>query len=194
MLAAVQADFEPMPFLKVDGGVSFNLFQNNGLGAFELGVGAVAYDPISLTLRLAVQHEQWNDWQAGENRALVTLEAGPWHGFDAGLGLVNRVPVFGDRDCSPFVWASDAAEWNYLYRLRWKFVDKGNWWLRAGLASYDRFTAHNPQQYPLVADGAYRLKDDLELVAQAGTAIVGYSGGLVSFHEIEIGAGVRYEL
>jgi hypothetical protein len=193
MVAALQADVEPVPFLKADGGVSLNLFQHNGLGSASLGLSAVMFRPAGLALRLAAQHQQWNDWQAGENRALVTLEAGPLYGFDAGFGLARRVPVFGDDYCSPFRWVSDAAEWNYLYRLRWKFINKENWWLRAGLASYDRFTAHNPQQFPLVADGAYRLKDDLELVAQAGTAIVGYSGGLVSFHEIEIGAGVKYE-
>ena len=193
MLAAAQADIEPVPFLKVDAGLSFNLFQNNGLGAAELGVGAVLLRQAGLTLRLADQHQQWNDWQAGENRLLVALEAGPLFGFDAGAGLVRRVPVFGDRYSSPFVWSGGAAEWNYLYRLRWKFIDKAKWWLRAGLSSYDRFTAHNPQQFPLEADGAYRLKDGLELVGLVSTAIVGYSGGLASFHEIEVGAGVRHE-
>jgi hypothetical protein len=173
--------------------LSFNLFQNNGLGEAAVGIGAQVYKPAGLTFRLAGQHQQWNDWRAGENRVLATVEAGPLRGFDAGLGLVRRVPIFGDRYWSPFVWRSDAREWNFLYRLRWKFIQRENWWLRAGFSSYDRFTAHNPQQFPLEADGAYRLKDDLELVARVGTAIVGYSGGLVSFHEIELHTGVRYE-
>jgi len=193
LLAAVQADIAPLPYVKLDAGLSFNLFQNNGLGAAALGVSAVAYDRIGLAFRLAVQHQQWNDWQAGENRVLATLEAGPVYGLDAGLGLVQRVPVFGDRYWSPLVWSGSAAEWNYLYRLRWKFIQRDNWWLRAGFSSYDRFTAHNPQQFPLEADGAYRLKDDVELFARAGTAIVGYSGGLPSFHELELSTGVRYE-
>jgi hypothetical protein len=193
MLAIAQVDIEPVSFLQIDAGLSFNLFQNNGLGAVALGVGAVAYDPLGLTLRLAGQHQQWNDWPAGENRLLAVVEAGPIYGFDAGLGLVHRVPVFDERYWSPFLWSGGAAEWNYLYRLRWKFIQRDNWWLRAGFSSYDRFTAHNPQQFPLEADGSCRLKDDLELVARVGTAIVGYSGGLVSFHEFELGAGVRYE-
>ena len=192
MLAAVQADLEPVRFLRVDAGISFNLFQNTGLGAAGVGVGGVVSDPAGLTLRLAGQHQQWNDWQAGENRLLLVLEAGPLFGFDAGFGLARRVPVFGSGYGSPFVWSSGAAEWNYLYRLRWKFIRRESWWLRAGFSTYDRFTAHNPQQFPLEADGAYRLRDDLELVARAGTAIVGYSGGLVSFHEVELGAGVRH--
>jgi hypothetical protein len=192
MLAAVQADMEPVCWLKVDAGLSFNLFQNNGLGAAGLGLGAVLSRPAGLTFRLAGQHQQWNDWMAGENRLLATLEAGPLHGFDAGLGLVRRVPVFGDEYWSPLVWSGGAAEWNYLYRLRWKFVQRENWWLRAGFSSYDRFTAHNPQQFPFEADGAYRLKDDLELVGLVSSAIVGFSGGLASFHEIEISAGVKY--
>jgi hypothetical protein len=193
MLAAAQADIEPAPFLKVDAGLSFNLFQNNGLGAAGVGIGGVVYGPAGLTFRLAGQHQQWNDWQAGENRLLVVFEAGPFRGFDAGLGLVRRVPVFGDKYWSPFVWSGGAAEWNYLYRLRWKFIQRDDWWLRAGFSSYDRFTAHNPQQFPLEADGAYRLRDNLELVAKTGTAIVGYSGGLPSFHELDLSAGVKYE-
>jgi hypothetical protein len=193
MLATVQADVEPVRSLRVDAGLSFNLFRNNGLGAAGVGIGAEVYKPAGLTLRLAGQHQQWNDWQAGENRLLVVIEAGPLFGLDAGLGLDRRVPVFGDRYWSPFVRSGGAAEWNFLYRLRWKFVQRENWWLRAGLSSYDRFTAHNPQQFPLEADGAYRLEDDLELVGLVSSAIVGFSGGLASFHEIEISAGVRYE-
>ena len=194
MLAAVQADVEPVRWLKVDAGLAFNLFQHSGPGGAALGLGAVLFRPAGLTLRLAAQHQQWNDWQAGENRVLATIEAGPLFGFDAGFGLARRVPVFGSGYGSPFVWSSGAAEWNYLYRLRWKFIQRENWWLRAGFSTYDRFTAHNPQQFPLEADGAYRLKDDLELVARAGTAIVGYSGGLVSLHEVELSAGVRFGL
>jgi hypothetical protein len=193
MLVIGQVDIRPVYFLQIDAGLSFNLFQNNGLGAAELGVAAELYQPVGLTLRFAGQHQQWNDWPAGENRLLAAVEAGPLYGFDAGLGLVRRVPVFGERYWSPFVWSGGAAEWNFLYRLRWKFIQREDWWLRAGLSSYDRFTAHNPQQFPLEADGAYRLRDNLELVAQTGTAIVGYSGGLPSFHELEVCAGVTYE-
>jgi hypothetical protein len=191
MLATAQADISPFPLLKIDAGVSFNLFQNIGLGAAGFGLGAVILRSSGLTFRLAGQHQQWNDWNAGENRWLLAMEAGPLYGFDAGAGLVRRVPVFGDEYRSPLVWSSGAAEWNFLYRLRWKFIQRENWWLRAGLSSYDRFTAHNPQQLPIEADGAYRLKDNLELVGLVSSAIVGLSGGLASFHEIEFDIGVR---
>ena len=117
---------------------------------------------------------------------------GPVYGVEAGFGVVHRVPAFGDDYWSPFVWSGDASEWNYVYRLTWRFLQKENWWLRAGFSSYDRFTAHSPQQLPLEADGAYYFKDNLELIVGAGTAIVGYSGGLVSFHEVELGVGVKY--
>ncbi len=102
-------------------------------------------------------------------------------------------PKHASRYWSPLVWSGGAAEWNFLYRLRWKFIQREKWWLRAGISSYDRYATHNPQQFPLEADGAYRLSDKLQLVARAGTAIVGYSGGLVSFHECELEAGVRHE-
>jgi predicted dehydrogenase len=172
MLVTARADIVPIQYLKVDAGLSFNLFQNNGLGVAGLGLGVVLFSPAGLTLRFAAQHQQWNDWPAGENRLLAAVEAGPLYGFDAGLGLVRRVPVFGGEHWSPFVWSGGAAEWNFLYRLRWKFFQRENWWLRAGFSSYDRFTAHNPQQFPLEADGAYRLKDGLELVGLAtGTGL-----------------------
>jgi len=193
LLAALAVDVKPVSFLRTDAGLAFNLFENDGLGAAALGVAAELYQPLGLTLRLAAQHQQWNDWRAGENRALAAIEAGPWHGLEAGIGLVRRVPLFGDRYWSPFGWSGDAAEWNYLYRLRWKFIQQENWWLRTGFSSHDRFTARNPQQFPLVVDGAYRLKDDVELLARAGTAVVGFSGGLPAFHELELSVGLTYE-
>jgi hypothetical protein len=193
LLASALVDIVPVSYVKFDAGLSFNLFQNNGLGAAEVGVGAVAYDRVGLALRLRAQHQQWNEWRAGENRVLALLEAGPVHRFDAGLGLVARVPVFGDSYWSPAVWTSSAGEWNFAYRLRWKLAQHETWWLRVGLSSYDRFTAHSPQQFPLEADGAWRMNENLELEFRAATAIVGYSGGLVSFHELEVCSGVKCE-
>jgi hypothetical protein len=194
MLVTARADIVPIQYLKVDAGLSFNLFQNNGLGVAGLGLGVVLFSPAGLTLRFAAQHQQWNDWQAGENRALATIEAGPVFGLEAGFGVARRVPVFGADDYrSPFVWKSDAAEWNYVYRLTWKFLQKETWWLKTGFSSYDLFTLHSPQQFPLRLSGSYALKDNLDLVADVNTAIVGYSGGLVSFHELTLNAGVKYE-
>jgi hypothetical protein len=192
MLVAAQTSIVPAAFLSVDAGLSLNLFQNCGFGAAALGVDVVAYKPVDLTIRFALQHQQWNDWRAGENRVLAAVEAESLHRFDAGIGIVGRAPVFGDRYWSPFVWSGGAAEWNFLYRFRWKFLQRETWWLRVGFSSYDMYTAHNPQQFPLETDGAWRLNQDVELVARVGTAMVGYSGGLVSFHEVELSAGVRY--
>ena len=194
MLAAVQAEVSAARFLKADAGLSFSLFQHNGLGEAGLGLGAALFRPAGLTLTLGVQHQQWNDWQAGENRVLATLEAGPVYGFDAGLGLVRRVPVFGSGYGSPLAWSGGAAEWNLLYRLRWRFLQQEGWWLRAGFSTYDRLTAHSPQQFPFEVDGAYRVRDNLEVVAGAGTAVVGYSGGLISLHEVEVTVGVKHAL
>ncbi len=192
MLATATADIIPIQCIKVDAGLSFNLFQNSGLGAAGMGVGAMLFRPAGLGLRFAAQHQQWNDWRVGENRALATLEAGPVLGVEAGFGLARRVPVFGGGYWSPFTWKSDAAEWNYVYRLMWQFLRKEKWWLKAGFSSYDLLSVHNPQQFPLCLNGSCFLKDNLDLVAEAGTAIVGYSGGLASFHELTLNVGVKY--
>jgi hypothetical protein len=192
LLVTVDAQVSPARFLELDAGLSFNLFQNIGLGEAGLGLSALLWQPAGLALTLAGQHQQWSDWRAGENRVLATLEAGPVLGIEAGFGLVRRVPVFGDQYGSPFVFAGGAAEWNFLYRLRWTFMRKADRWIRVGFSSYDQYTAHSPQQFPFEADGAYRLREDVELVARAGTAIVGYSGGMVALHEVDVGAGVKY--
>jgi len=140
-----------------------------------------------------VQHQQWIAWRAGENRMLALLEAGPVCRLEPGFGLVRRAPVFGEgRYGSPFVWPSSAAEWNLQYRLLWTLVQRDNWRLQAGFSTYDRFTAANPQQLPFRVGGDCRLKNDLELVASAGTAMVGFSGGIPSLHELVISLGVRY--
>jgi hypothetical protein len=193
MLITALADFIPVRYLKADAGLSFNLFQHNGVGAAGLGIGAVLFRPAGLALRLAAQHQQWNDWRAGENRALATIEAGPVFGIEAGFGLIRRVPVFGDGYWSPFTWKSDAEEWNYVYRLTWEFLRKEKLRLKAGLASYDLLSTHNPEQFPLCLSGSYALKDKLDIIADIGTAIVGYSGGLASFHEVELNAGVKHD-
>jgi hypothetical protein len=194
ILITAMTDIVPVPHLEIAAGLSFNLFQNNGLGAAGLAIGAALFRPAGLTLRFAAQHQQWNDWQAGENRALATIEAGPVFGVEAGFGVARRVSVFGADDYwSPLAWKSDAAEWNYVYRLTWKFLRKEDGWLKAGFTSYDRLTVHNPQQFPLCLSGSYTLKHNLDLVADVGTAIVGFSGGLAAFHELTLNAGVKYE-
>ena len=85
MLAIAEVDIRPASFLRTEAGLSFNLFENNGLGAAALGVAAELYQPVGLTLRLAGQHQQWSGWQAGENRALAAIGVGPWHGLDAAV-------------------------------------------------------------------------------------------------------------
>jgi len=193
MLVTALADVVPVRFLKVDAGLSANLFQHDGLGGAGMGIGAVLFKPAGLTFRLAAQHQQWNDWKAGENRALATVEAGPVFGVEAGFGVARRVPVFGDDYWSPFAWKGEASEWNCVYRLTWRFIDRESLWLKAGFSSYDLLTTHTAQQLPFVLSGGYRLRDNFELVGNAGTAIVGYSGGLVSFHELTLNAGVKHE-
>ncbi len=194
MLVTATADIVPVQYLKVDAGLSFSLFQNNGLGAVGLGLGAVLFRPVGLTLRLAAQHQQWNDWRAGENRALAAIEAGPVFGVEAGFGIARRVPLLRVNDyLSLYVWSGSASEWNYVYRLTWKFLRRENWWLKADFSSYDLLSVHNVQQFPLCLSGSYSLKDNLDLVADVGTAVAGLSGGLAEFHEIELRAGVKYQ-
>jgi len=194
MLATAEADIVASQFLKVEAGISLNLFQHNGLGAAALGVGAVAYDPVGLTLRLAAQHQQWNDWQAGENRLLATLTAEPAAGLRLATGLVWRAPVFdAERYGSPFYWCTEVPERNLLYRVEWGFVRREQWQASGWLANFDRFTVHNPQQIPFGLRGAYNLGREWNLLGRCGTAINGLSGLILSLGEVAVEMGVQRE-
>jgi hypothetical protein len=190
-LFAGLADWQPFVPVEVYGGAALSLFQHAGLSRLGLGASFRVGPVAAISVHLAVQHEQWNDWQAGENRVLASLSAEPLAGLRLAAGIAWRVPLFDPAHFgSPFYWQSDAPERNILYRLEWPMLGRGRWQVSGWLSNFDRFTVRNPQQFPFGLDAAVRLSPCLSVSAHAGTAINGLSGLLLSLSELNLEVGV----
>jgi hypothetical protein len=189
MLIGGLGDWQAHPRISVNAGAALSLIQHAGLSRLGFGIDAWPLDFAGIAAR--VQHEQWNDWQAGENRLLVALTGRPVAPLRLAVGLAYRAPVFDTvRYGSPFYWRSEVPERNLLYRVELELLHTGQWQTSAWLANFDRFTVHNPQQFPFGLDAAGRLSPCLSVSARAGTAINGLSGLLLSLSELNLEVGV----
>jgi len=191
MLGGCGARWQIHPRFGVTGGVAFSLIQHNGLSALALGADALLFDFGNIGLAAGVQHEQWNDWQAGENRAFGIVTAEPVRGLELAAGAAWRVPLLdAERYMSPFNWQSAVPEWNLLYRVEWTFLKRRQAEASAWMANIDRLTVHNPQQFPFGLRGAHGLGRGWSLLGNCGTAINGLSGVLLSLSEVTLEFGV----
>lgn len=141
-----------------------------------------------LSLELALMHEEWSEWQIGENRFLAMLNFQPLSKFGLGLGGAWRSPVMKNYH-SPFIWRSEIEELNLAYRLWWRFLCRSGGNAAIFLANADRFSFHNPQQLPFGVQGALTLKRTA-FTGSIGSAVNGLSGMLLSLSELELHLGV----
>jgi len=194
MLVGSDARWQVHRRFGITGGVALSLVQHNGLSALALGADASLLDFGDIGLAAGVRHEQWNDWQAGENRAFGLVTAGPTRGLELAAGAAYRAPLFAaGRYASPFNWQSPVPEWNLLYRVEWTFLRRKQAEVSAWIANVDRFTVHNPQQVPFGLRGAYNLGREWNLLGRCGTAINGLSGLILSLGEVAVEVGVQRE-
>jgi hypothetical protein len=166
---------------------------NAGLARYRFGVKSRVIDAVSAGWELDVAHEEWSSWQTGENRVAGAVVARPFRKLELGLGAAWRVPVTGPSYRSPFVWQSDAPEWNYVYRIRWEFLNAPRMEATAFVANLDRFGMHTPQQFPFGVEGTFALKRGIRLTGRIGSAIKGLSGLLISLAELDAHLGVSHE-
>jgi hypothetical protein len=181
--------------ITVDGNIGFGLIEQMGVVHYRVGATAFPLLRDRLGLEAAVEHDQWVEWYAGENRAVGLVRAKPFANLDVGVGAAWRAPVTGDSVhpdaySSPFNWQSDWPEWNLLYDLRWRFICGPRFGLGAYLSNHDAWSIRNPQQFPFGLDADYRVGNYL-LTGQLGTCINGFSGLLLSFGETKFTAGVK---
>jgi hypothetical protein len=191
MLVTGLADASLNPRLDLDAALGLGFMENNGIAGYALGARVQPLATRRLFVEARIQHQQWSDWRAGENRVLGLVRAEVSRRVRLSLGAAYRVPVF-DPACfaSPFQWQSDAPEWNLLYGINWTFIERRRLSAFAFIANSDRMTLHNPQQVPLGLYGSYQLARGCSLCARARSGIVGISGALVSFSEFVFEAGV----
>ncbi len=180
---------------RFNGGISFSMFEHVGLSAAGLGarVGLVPF--WDLGLEAALQHEQWNDWRVGENRALGLVSARPLGRFDLGAGVAWRVPLLDPEDYwLPFGCKSDASELNIVYRAGWRILAAEGGSLTIGLSNLTGLRLYTPHHIAVQLDGRLGLGPGLSLTGHAGTAFKGLSGLIFAAGEFEAAAGVLHEL
>jgi len=172
-------------FLALNGSLSFSFLEHNGLSGYGLGI---RYKPVASggwNLSAGFQGQRWCDWQATELRGYILLQAQPAMPLVIGLGLCRRQPFFSSQP--------GLGEWNLLYLLRLRFWGNERFSASAELGNYQRREIKNPQQFPFGLSAGYRLNRALQLFASCGSAVNGFSAGLVSFPEIRAELGIEYE-
>lgn len=191
MLVTGLVDASLNPRLDLDAALGLGFMQNNGIAGYGLGARVQPLAFRRLFVEARVQHQQWPDWRAGENRVLGLVRAGVLRRVRLSLGVAYRVPVFDPASyASPFQWQGDAPEWNLLYGINWTFLERRRLSAVAFVQNSGRMTLHNPQQVPLGLYGSYQLARGYSIRARASSGIVGISGALVSFSEFVFEAGV----
>lgn len=189
MLLDARVDVDAGPSTDVAAGAGFSLFEQAGLEHVLLGAGQTVLDRPRLRVAAEVSHNRWNDWQAAENRARVTVGIGPVANLEAEMGAAWRVPVL-DGSSSPVVWSSPAAELNLAYRLEWTWLRRAGWTASAAVANFDESHFWNPQQFPVHLRASWRFGAGWLATAHAATGINGLSGLLLSVREVAFRAGV----
>lgn len=177
------------------GGLAVGAIDNPGVARYGIGASVRIIDAPKIRLQAQVNHDEWSSWQVGENRAAGMIAAEPLRGLEIGAGLAWRVPVFdpgGYR--SPFIWVSDAPEWNYVYRLDWTFLARDRVRAALWMANLDRLTIHNPQQFPFGLRASIAARPRWRLTAQLGSDIKGLSSLLFALTELDLRLGVCGEL
>lgn len=174
-------------------GVRFSLGQQGGIATYNAGL-SLRYPTISrLNCQLGFQHEEWPAWRVGENRAYAFLEAILKEGIKFGLGIARRQTIFNEaRFHEPWLWRGAVGEWNFLYRLSFRFLEWKNSTFTYYFANFDNFTLHNPQQLPFGIRLDYSLSPLWKVFTRCGSAVNGVSTMLLSFSEFSAEIGVRY--
>lgn len=190
LLLAVTARYPVQPLAAVSGHIALAALDNSGLASFGLGLHLAPLPRTPAAVELNVTHDQWPDWQAGENRFSGVVTAEPVPGLQLGFGAAWRVPLSDGHWSSPFVWRSDWPEWNLAYRIRWRFLNLPNWRVAAFAANLDGYGMPAAQQLPVGIEVTARLKHRLSLYWRIASSIKGLSGPLISLGDADARIGV----
>jgi len=194
MVGSLLADFPVGARALIYGAVAFSAPRHAGLCGLGFGAEYRVLGAWDASLGAALQHEQWNDWRAGENRVLVFASARPAENLRLGLGTALRLPVYEPaRYWLPFYWHSDAPELNLMYEAEWLFLDLDRVSVSARVANIERLTVRNAQQFPFSLKTSWQVAPGWTVRARCGSCINGLSGLLLNFGETFADAGVKYE-
>jgi len=176
------------PLLAVDALSCLILMPYANWNGYSLSAGFTYPAVPALTLQGGLQQNCWHDWYAGEDRLFLLLNSRITNRFTVGLGFCHRQPfsLIGNRRQNLF------PEWNLIYQLSWKFLQKDRLELNAKLGNFDRLEIKNPQQFPFGIGGGYRLAPEWKIWGNCQTAINGLSTGLISLTNLDIEIGLQY--
>ncbi len=170
------------------------VLDNSGLAAYGLDADILAVKTCGLRFWAGAAHEQWPDWQTGENRIFGLATVEPRSCLALGIGLVWRAAIFDPvRYASPFYWRSAVPELNLAYLIDWTLVRRPSAELGIRLANHDLLFVHNPQQLPVSLHGRLSASRDWHIRAGCGTAVTGLSGPILSFSETSVELGVSHD-
>jgi len=185
----------PLPRLDLDASLSLALVRHAGVAAWRLGAAYRLAGAWNTTAFAGLQHDQWNDWRIGENRALALLVVSPFRPVSLGWGIAWRAPVLDpDQYASPFAWRSDVPEWNLVYRVGWRVVDRPRLTAAAVVSNITPTRFYSPQHVAFRLEGSLRLDPAWRLELHLGTAAKGLSAMLLSVNEFTAEVGISHDL
>jgi len=184
----------PFPRLGLEASLSVALFEHAGISGWRLGAAYRFTDAWNATALAELQHDQWNDWRIGENRALALLAASPLRPVSIRAGAAWRAPILDpDRYASPFAWRSEMPEWNLAYGAEWRFLDCPGLAASAAVSNLAPTRFYNPQHVAIRLEGSLRLDPAWRLALRLGTAVKGLSAMLLSVNEFTAEVGMSHD-
>ncbi len=195
LLATISSDFRARTGFSISTGIAFSALQHSGLSRLGLTLSPLVCPFWEFRPQLGFQHEQWNDWQTGENRAYLLLTAQPLSRLELKLGLAYRAPIYSPAHYwRPWYYRREAAELNLLYGLRYSLLDTLRFTVETALGNVNLLEMYNPQQFPLGLTCLWRLSPNWQLVSHWAAGFTGVSAALISLNRFTGEIGIRHEL
>lgn len=195
LLATLSSDFCAGNVFFIRTGATFSAIQHPGLSRLGLTLSPRIRSYWEFRPQLGFQHEQWNDWQTGENRAYLLLTAQPFSRLDLKLGLAYRAPIYSPaHSWLPWYYPREAAELNLLYGLRYRLLNTLRLTLETALENVTLLEMSNPQQLPLELACLWRLSPHWRLVGRCAAGFTGLSAMLISLNRLTAEIGVKHDL
>ncbi len=192
-------------FGRFDLGERLNLLVGGSAGFIEnvgptlLGLSTeLKVDEIRSHFVLGVQHERWSGWGITENRAESYWDFRPLPSLSLAVGYSYRAPQYRGLGIQSLSWPTATAEWGALYRLEWKFLGHSDSQVARLSASflvwnYDRMRLATSDNIHFSIIPSYRLSQSGSLQVMLMTAVKGFSGAVVSWDQLDLGLGWKYD-
>ncbi|MFO7676055.1 MAG: hypothetical protein R6X12_07060 [bacterium] len=184
------AALEPLPSLRLRGGLAANLARPGLPDRYALEA-RWSFAPWAGVAAGAVLR-RWPAWRAGENLAFASATGRPLDVLELEAGICRRVPLLDSAQWrSPLVWNSSLAEWNVVYGVGWRFVNRPELALAVRTGNRAALAVRTPGLPGLRVEGERTLGRGWRALAAAGAEVKGLSSALLELGAVELEVGVR---